>query len=54
MTTAIAASTTTIVALPGWLNADTILQGLGPYVFLGVALLRGARRIRSGRTSSDS
>jgi membrane-associated protein len=37
--TAFLASTTTTVALPGWLNADTILQGLGPYVFLGVALL---------------
>lgn len=39
MNTAFLASTTTTVALPGWLNADTILQGLGPYVFLGVALL---------------
>ncbi|AHI01978.1 VTT domain-containing protein [Kutzneria viridogrisea] len=38
MTTALAATTTT-VALPGWLNADTILSGLGPYVFLGLALL---------------
>jgi membrane-associated protein len=36
--TALAASTTT-VALPGWLNADTILWGLGPYVFVGLALL---------------
>ncbi|QUQ70206.1 DedA family protein [Kutzneria sp. CA-103260] len=39
MNTAFLASTTTTVALPGWLDANTILQGLGPYVFLGVALL---------------
>jgi membrane-associated protein len=32
-------ASTTTVALPGWLNADTILQGLGPYIFVGVALL---------------
>jgi membrane-associated protein len=37
--TAFLASTTTTVALPGWLDANTILHGLGPYVFLGVALL---------------
>ncbi|MBV8932428.1 MAG: VTT domain-containing protein [Kutzneria sp.] len=30
---------TTTVALPGWLDADTILSGLGPYVFVGLALL---------------
>ena len=39
MNTAFLASTTTTVALPGWLDAGTILDGLGPYVFLGVALL---------------
>ena len=39
MNTAFLATTTTTVALPGWLNAETILDGLGPYVFLGVALL---------------
>jgi membrane-associated protein len=37
--TALLASTTTAVALPGWLDANTILRDLGPYVFVGVALL---------------
>jgi membrane-associated protein len=39
VSTAFLGSTTTAVALPGWLDANTILQGLGPYVFVGVALL---------------
>ena len=31
-------ATTTSVALPDWLNPDYVLQGLGPYMLLGLAL----------------
>jgi membrane-associated protein len=38
VTIALAATTTTI-ALPGWLNAETILTNLGPWSFIGLAVL---------------
>ena len=36
--TALFATTTTVVALPDWLNPDYLLGGLGPYMLLGLAL----------------